>query len=202
MCIFSSSHRVNRQRHCNILLSINPTRSAKIALLFLATILFFPSTFALDKNQPSSAEWISPINGFYVVSPFQDPNRHQQDKHKGIDVLATKSTRLLAPAPGLVILSTEQDSIYTSHENVIVIDHGDDILTLYGELKERKVKVGQWVQAGQTIGSVQDGSDLNEEHYTHIEVIYHGKSIDPFIKLPYRFFDLELAPRGFPPNYD
>jgi murein DD-endopeptidase MepM/ murein hydrolase activator NlpD len=140
--------------------------------------------------------WITPIDGYYVISPFKDRDRHSEHSHQGADVIATHSTRLLAPAAGIVIVSADRDLMYGSLSNVIVIDHGDDLVSVFANVKQRKVKVGQTLQAGQSIGNVWGISETQEQHFTHMEVIYRGKSIDPFLKIPYRFFDLELPPRG------
>lgn len=56
---------------------------------------------------------------------------------------------------------------------------GDDGLScLYGNLSEISVQTGDWVQAGEVIGTVKQGADLV------LEVRQNGYSVDPALFLP------------------
>ena len=71
--------------------------------------------------------------------------------HTGADIAAPEGTPVKAAGDGEVILSGK-DYFYTG--NMVIIDHGQGLQTIYAHLKESKVKEGDIVKQGDIIGLV------------------------------------------------
>lgn len=74
-----------------------------------------------------------------------------KNSHSGIDIAALEGTAVKASGDGKVILSGN-DYFYTG--NMVIIDHGQGLQTIYAHLKEAKVKEGDRVKKGDIIGLV------------------------------------------------
>lgn len=72
------------------------------------------------------------------------------NSHTGIDLVAIKGTEILASAPGVVVFSEHK----SSYGKLILIDHGNNLLTYYAHCSEICVNEGQKVNAGDIIAKV------------------------------------------------
>lgn len=72
------------------------------------------------------------------------------NSHTGIDLVAIKGTEILACAPGVVVFSEHK----SSYGKLILIDHGNNLLTYYAHCSEICVNEGQKVNAGDIIAKV------------------------------------------------
>lgn len=125
---------------------------------------------------------IKPTNG-YISSPYavrDDPFTGKPTMHWGIDIVTARGNPVVATADGTVI-KTGYDKI---SGNYIKISHPrTGYVTIYCHLlKEFKVKNGQKVKRGQTIGLVgSTGKSLGP--HVHYEVQLDGKSKNPWYYL-------------------
>ncbi len=94
--------------------------------------------------------------------------------HTGIDIGAKNGASIIAAANGTVI-KAEWD---TAYGNMLVIDHGGKIATLYGHCSKLLVSVGDKVETGQTIAKVGSTGWSTGPHL-HFEVIKDGSSTNP-----------------------
>jgi murein DD-endopeptidase MepM/ murein hydrolase activator NlpD len=95
--------------------------------------------------------------------------------HMGIDISAPPGTPIVAPADGIV-LSAGREAEYGL---LICVDHGHGYTTMYGHLKEIRVKPGDRVKAGQMLGTVGTTGYTTGPHL-HYEVRIHGRPVNPF----------------------
>lgn len=87
--------------------------------------------------------------------------------HSGIDLAAAVGAPVVAVGNGTIAFAGNQ-GIYG---NLIVINHAEGLQTRYAQLGEMRVKVGQRVAAGQTIGTVGlSGRPSVKESHLHFEV--------------------------------
>jgi len=97
--------------------------------------------------------------------------------HKGVDI-KPKDTLLIESA-----FAGTVESINTSEltGTEIVIDHGNNIKTLYSNLVTASVKVGEKVQQGQAIGNVGKTASIeaSDGAHLHFELIVDGKNVNP-----------------------
>ena len=78
-------------------------------------------------------------------------NNIPKNPHQGMDIAAKEGTSIKASADGEVVLAYP-DLFYSG--NVVVIDHGFGLQTIYAHMKDINVKVGQTVKQGEIIGTV------------------------------------------------
>ncbi len=98
--------------------------------------------------------------------------------HRGLDYAGSTGSPVLAAAAGKVgIVGLESQGFYV-HGNVVGIDHGQGVLTVYLHLSKIKVKQGDFVQAGQVIGTVGSTGAVTGPHL-HWGLYVAGQSVDP-----------------------
>ena len=97
--------------------------------------------------------------GYRTDSPFTS-----SEHHNGLDVAASKDTPILAVAAGVVTRSEYSGNF----GNVIVIDHGNGLSTLYCHCNSRLVSVGAKVLQDQVIAKV--GQTGFHDMYTMTEI--------------------------------
>lgn len=94
--------------------------------------------------------------------------------HTGIDINAPAGAAIVAANKGTVILAGWQDG----YGNTVIVDHGGDIVTLYGHCSKLLVSVGQEVNAGDVIAKV-GSTGLATGPHLHFEVRAGGALKDP-----------------------
>jgi len=94
--------------------------------------------------------------------------------HTGIDIGAPAGTEVLAANHGTVIKADWNNS----YGNVVMIDHGGGIVTLYAHNSKLLVKTGDYVKKGQTIALVGSTGNSTGPHI-HFEVRVNGQYQDP-----------------------
>lgn len=94
--------------------------------------------------------------------------------HEGIDFNAQTGTPVHATADGRVI----EAAYSTTFGNVIKIDHGYGMITLYAHLNGFNTHQGKLVKRGEIIGFVGN-TGLSTGSHVHYEVHINGKAVDP-----------------------
>ncbi len=104
----------------------------------------------------------------------EDPINGEGAFHPGIDIDAPYGTPVRAAADGDV---TGQQ-MGSGYGRQIVLDHGHDVVTLYGHLSAIAVVPGQHVSRGQVIGYVGQTGRATGPHL-HYEVRIHKVPVNP-----------------------
>jgi len=123
-----------------------------------------------------------PVPGFYTItSPFgyrMHPILHKRIFHAGIDISGPgiDGHAIVAAGSGRVIAAGPRGG----YGNVVMIDHGNGVVTLYGHQRSGgiKVSVGQHVKKGQRIGTV-GSTGLSTGPHCHFEVRVNGTAVNP-----------------------
>ncbi|HXI01670.1 MAG TPA: M23 family metallopeptidase [Candidatus Saccharimonadales bacterium] len=124
----------------------------------------------------ASTPSIAPVPGMisYGFGYRKDPFTGRRAFHKGLDMVATAGTSVLAPADGIVTRARREPD----YGNVIYLSHGNGITTRYAHLRAFNVRVGQEVRRGEVIGFVGNtGRALG--YHLHYEVLVHGTKVNP-----------------------
>ena len=123
-----------------------------------------------------------PTENYRISSEFANrvsPITGKRENHNGIDFAAPGGTNIYAAAGGTVI-----DSRYSSSwGNVIKIDHGGGLITLYAHCSYRGVTVGQTVAKGQVIARVGT-TGWSTGNHLHFTVYKNGVAVNPRQYLP------------------
>ncbi|MBE9550340.1 MAG: peptidoglycan DD-metalloendopeptidase family protein [Proteobacteria bacterium] len=126
----------------------------------------------------------APLNFSYISSNFNPKRYHPVLKrvkaHRGIDYRAPRGTPVFSAGDGKVIRSA-----YSKYNgNHVFIQHANNIVTKYLHFTKRKVKTGQRVRQGQTIGTV-GSTGLASGAHLHYEFVVNGVHRNPrTVKLP------------------
>lgn len=134
----------------------------------------------------SQYNFLWPVPDHYHVSSGVGPRWGSY--HNGLDITGGKGTDITAAESGTVIranLSCTHD--YGKDEscgcgggygNYIIIDHGNEFLTLYGHLTSIDVNVGDVVKKGDKIGGMGSTGNSTGDHL-HFEIRYQGYYLNP-----------------------
>ncbi len=134
-----------------------------------------------------------PADQFVLTSPFGNrisPFTRAADFHKGLDLSAPTGTPINATADGVVSYAgrypLSQSVAWWRFGNVVVINHADRFITIYGHCDTVKVKAGQTVRQGENIATVgstgwSTNSHLHYEIRSDLEEPGVYKPVDPRI---------------------
>jgi murein DD-endopeptidase MepM/ murein hydrolase activator NlpD len=117
-----------------------------------------------------------PVRGS-VNSEFgvrHSPWNEGREFHSGMDIRANQGTPIYAPAAGTVVHAGAAQDYGTA----IVIDHGQDIRSLYGHLSKLNVQTGQHVVRGAVIGYTGNTGRSSGPHL-HYEIVVKGQAVNP-----------------------
>jgi murein hydrolase activator len=103
-----------------------------------------------------------------------DPQFNTRIRSGGVEFEAPRGADVRAVAPGRVVYA----DWYKGYGQVVIIDHGDDSVTVSGYLDEVAVAVDTRVQRGQVIGKVGDTGSVSEPAL-YFELRRKGKPVDP-----------------------
>ena len=141
------------------------------------------AAFAIRKRKPGEKElpafhghFQRPVGG-PIMSTFgmrYHPILHYTRLHAGIDFGVPRGTPIHAGAEGQVIVAQYS----TSYGNMIVIDHGGGISTLYAHCSRLMVGTGETVHRGQQIAA-SGATGLASGPHLHWEVRVKGRPVNP-----------------------
>jgi murein DD-endopeptidase MepM/ murein hydrolase activator NlpD len=98
-----------------------------------------------------------------------------RSQHYGIDIAVPKNTPIKSVEDGTVIFS--EWSVDTGF--VIIIDHGNSLLSVYKHNASLLKKEGEKVKSGEIIATAGSEGQLSTATHLHFELWYNGYPIDP-----------------------
>jgi murein DD-endopeptidase MepM/ murein hydrolase activator NlpD len=98
--------------------------------------------------------------------------------HRGLDYAGAAGSSVTAPAAGRVALVGTVSQGFRVHGNVIGIDHGQGVVSIFMHLSRINVQEGDFVKAGQKIGTVGSTGASTGPHL-HWGLYVNGQSVDP-----------------------
>ena len=110
-----------------------------------------------------------PING--VITATYDWDK----KHYGIDLVAEEKSAILATLEGTVVFTGYDEQV----GHVIQIQHQNGFLSLYKHNAMLLKKIGDVVQAGETIALLGNSGELSTGAHLHFELWHDGKPLNP-----------------------
>ena len=114
-----------------------------------------------------------------VTLEFGVPHLPYQILHTGIDIANNKGTNITPFMGGTVTYAAETKTGYGKH---IIIDHGNNITSLYGHLDKILVYKGQTVTTDQVIG-LMGTTGWSTGNHLHFQINVYGIPVDPRVFL-------------------
>lgn len=133
--------------------------------------------------KPSNAS----VSTIYGVRRYYNGVFAQDYYHRGVDYAGATGSPVVAPAAGKIALVGRVGEGFRVHGNTVGIDHGQGVLSIMLHLSRIDVKEGDFVQAGQRIGTVGSTGASTGPHL-HWGLYVNGVSVDP---VPWRFQGFE-----------
>jgi murein DD-endopeptidase MepM/ murein hydrolase activator NlpD len=128
-----------------------------------------------------STQWAStpsiwPVRGWVTSAfgPRVSPFTEKPAWHDGLDIGASPNAPVQAPALGRVVTVAFDSKM----GNMVKLDHGYGIETIYGHLAKPLVKEGQRVKRGDVVALV-GSTGLSTGPHLHYMVKKNGQSLDP-----------------------
>ncbi|QSQ25224.1 M23 family metallopeptidase [Pyxidicoccus parkwayensis] len=97
-----------------------------------------------------------------------------KEPHDGIDLAAPAGSPVKTAQEGTVLYAGEQ----RGYGNIVIVEHSNQLITLYAHNRDLRVRTGQRVLAGQVIATVGESGKTSGPHL-HFEVRMDGKPVDP-----------------------
>ncbi|MBT5837093.1 MAG: M23 family metallopeptidase [Hellea sp.] len=122
--------------------------------------------------------FINPLENMNKTSPFGSQrilNGIPKKPHYGVDIAAKVGTKIYAPADGVISLS--DDDLYFEG-SMVLIDHGQGLISMYLHTEENLVHEGEHVKQGQLIATVGSKGRSTGPHLCW-RLKWRNRNLDP-----------------------
>jgi LysM repeat protein len=124
---------------------------------------------ALEENRPAyRPAAVQPPPSFYLDKPVRGPAEPTQDG-KGVRLFCAAGTRAVAVRDATV----EYTGVLVGYRNVVILNHGGNMYTVYAGLGDIFVGQGSAVRKGQPLGAVEKLSHYDRP-FCYFELIING----------------------------
>jgi len=155
----------------------------KALRLTLVGFLFLLPSKALPVEKTLFRPTVFPVVHESVTSDFgmrKHPISSTRHFHTGVDLAARKGSDIRAIADGVVEVRGE----FSGYGRTAVLRHSSSIETYYAHCDALLVEIGQYIVAGQKIGTVGESGVATGPHL-HFEVRVNGWAVNPEKLIPY-----------------
>jgi len=118
-------------------------------------------------------DYLAPVAGI-LNARFGDVKSVGKLRWSGLFIQATDGKPVKAIADGEVVYSDWLQGFGM----LVIIDHGDDYMTLYGGNRDVTIAAGQWVESGATIATVGDSGGQSTSG-VYFEIRQKATAVDP-----------------------
>lgn len=127
-------------------------------------------------SQSPDVDFLTPVKGVITGSYGKRRifNGQARRPHSGMDIAANNGVAVASPSDGVVIESGD----FFFSGNIVYIQHGQGLITLFAHLDRIDVKIGEHVKKGQIIGTVGSTGRVTGPHL-HWSIGLNGSWIDP-----------------------
>jgi len=119
-----------------------------------------------------------PITSGYGIRRYYNGVFANDYYHRGVDYAGGTGSPVVAPAAGRVALVGRESQGFKIHGNVVGLDHGQGVVSIFMHLNRINVQKGQLIKAGQVIGGVGSTGAATGPHL-HWGLYVNGLSVDP-----------------------
>lgn len=125
----------------------------------------------IEENDEFKLIW--PVDSYVITNLY---GKRELGFHTGIDIADEKGANIKSAEEGTVVVAKYSDT----YGNVVIIDHENNISTLYAHCDEILVEAGDIVQRGDIIASVGN-TGRSTDTQLHFEVKENQESKDPLM---------------------
>ena len=135
-------------------------------------------------TDPEPIVFTLPVSGGTVIKDYAmdslvwSSTLKQYRVHSGIDFAGAEGAMAVAAYEG-VVSEVSYDAL---NGNVVTIDHGDGLVTVYGSLDTPVVSEGQTVAAGESLGAISTSAtnEMSDGSHLHFEVKLNNEIVSPY----------------------
>jgi murein DD-endopeptidase MepM/ murein hydrolase activator NlpD len=162
-------------------INFSPGKSGlKATELELKQVLAFKATVSPD--QLWNGKFIAPNSGRtsapYGVRRYYNGEFATDYYHRGLDYAGGYGSPVVAPAAGKVVLVGYEKKGFRVHGNVVGVDHGQGLVSIFMHMSKIAVEEGQMLAPGDRIGSIGSTGASTGPHL-HWGLYVNAVSIDP-----------------------
>ena len=110
-----------------------------------------------------------------LIHHFGAPIESSELRYNGVLINATIGSQVHAIYSGRVVFSGALKGLGL----LIIIDHGDGYLSLYGHNKALYKRIGSTVNRGETIASVGNTDAIDDKPGLYFEIRYNSRPLNP-----------------------
>lgn len=134
-----------------------------------------PYNITLNQNADKTG---NSINDYFFFTPLKGVvtnGFNPAGGHYGVDIVAKENEAIKATLDGTVLVSTW--TLATG--NVIIIQHNNNLVSVYEHNSVLLKKVGDYVKAGDVIAIIGNTGELTTGPHLHFELWYKGTPVNP-----------------------
>lgn len=159
--------------------SIDPSDASSISLsedeLALRELVESGAPYDLPENPGRTREGISSYTFYSPIKGIISSNFSPREQHYAVDIAVKLNEPVRATLSGHVVFAS-----YTPETGyVAIIQHGNNLLSLYKHCASIIKKVGSFVRGGEVIAFAGDTGELSTGPHLHFELWYNGNPVDP-----------------------
>jgi murein DD-endopeptidase MepM/ murein hydrolase activator NlpD len=119
-----------------------------------------------------------PVTSGYGIRRYYNGVFAKDYYHRGVDYAGNSGSAIVTPAAGRVALIGRESQGFKVHGNCVGIDHGQGVSSIFLHMSRIDVKEGDFVQAGQRIGTLGSTGAATGPHL-HWGLYVNGAAVDP-----------------------
>ena len=152
-------------------LNLNPSKADSSLRKVVEAEEFYniPTGDIKDLNLLENFIFFKPVDGI-IVSEFNN-----LENHFGVDIVTTEGASVKTCLDGVVLFTDWS----VEGGNVILIQHTNNLISVYMHNSSVTKKTNDFVKAGEVIGIVGDSGELSSGPHLHFELWQNGTPINP-----------------------
>ncbi len=156
-----------------------PAASADISLsedeLALRELVESGAPYDLTENPGSIRAGIASYTFYSPIKGVISSNFSPKEEHYAVDIAVKLDEPVRSTLSGHVVFAS-----YTPETGyVVIVQHGNNLLSLYKHCSSIIKKVGSFVRGGEVIAFAGDTGELSTGPHLHFELWYNGNPVNP-----------------------